>query len=548
MSEIPVEQSSPDIPDILLPQPLQRALNVEIETNILDPVSHNYNPATGGSTRFVLPSKAVMDSPNATINFEICNSASDATTMFPIWSGGLGCINNITCRVGGSILSRIENAGLYATIKKSHTSHSYQSNVLDIHQAASNQSNVRTINAPVGARAIPAGMANKTTALGFSQITNPALDQDNQYGEQLEGLNVGIVHAQQSSKDIRSLAVSTGGQPGPEVSLKLSDLFPIFKEFQMPLFAMAQIEIEIDWNPTVGAAVQFQNVTNNIIVANNPVAAAASANLSAVFAAPPFMSIDYLHYDEGERARVVNQIQTTGMARGFREVIHTRGINAGTSTATPGTQARSSHLLGMAGKEVQNIYVVKRLDTATNPNDTLNNVLLNRNPTMSQFKSSQMANESYNCLINNQKLYNRDVDNCALQWSYLSQCDTGAWNCLPLEYDTMDYNAGLQNVLGNSSVAGVPSAVALAPADVNCATAKLVSGQKHVIGIPLMKQPELGSGMRGNGELIGTAPIQFEYACNKINGATNSPTNLDFFIEVRRVMVITPFGVSVADA
>ncbi len=63
-----------------------------------------------------------------------------------------------------------------------------------------------------------------------------------------------------------------------------------------------------------------------------------------------------------------------------------------------------------------------------------------------------------------------------------------------------------------------------------------------------MKQPERGSGPRGNGEMMGTAPIQIEYACNKITGQNDTPVNLDFFIEQRRVMVITPFGVSVADA
>ena len=548
MSEL--DTATPDIPDILRPRPLQRAVDVNVETKILDPVSHQYAGATGGSSRFVLPASGVLDSPNATINFEICNGASDATTMYPTWSGGLGCINNITCRVGGQIISRIENAGLYATIKKAHFNHSYQSNVLDILQCSSNQALVRNINAPLGALA-NAGFANKTTARGFSQVVNPAIDQDNYYGCPVEAAQApgNIQHQQQSSKLIRSLA---NAARGPEVSLRLHDLFPVFKEFQMPLFAMAQVEIEIEWNPTVGAAVQFQNVTNNIIVSANPVAAAASANLDAVFASNPFMSLDILHYNDAERANIVSIIQNTGMAMNFREVVHTRGINQGTAGVAPsGAVVSSSHLLGMAGKEVQNIYVVKRLDVNTNPNDELGNfVKVNRNTLLSQFKSSQMPNESYNVFINNNKIYNRNVDNPALQWTYLSQCETGAWNCLPLEYDTMDYNVDLQNVMGNSSTAGVPSLVTLAANDTNCVTAKLLSGQKHVLGIPLMKQVELGS-VRGNGQLIGTAPISFEYSCNKITSAAGignaGPTNLDFYIEIRRSMVLTPFGVSVSD-
>ncbi len=41
-------ENSDTIPDILQPKPLERAVNVNVETNILEPVVHEYNAVYGG--------------------------------------------------------------------------------------------------------------------------------------------------------------------------------------------------------------------------------------------------------------------------------------------------------------------------------------------------------------------------------------------------------------------------------------------------------------------------------------------------------------------
>ena len=542
-----IETQSANIPDILQPQPLQRAVDVTVETNILDPVSHEYNSLTGGSTRFILPSVGVLDCPNATINFEIVNgdvnnAGTDDTTMFPVWCGGLGCIRNITARCGGAVISRIEDCGMYSTLKTGHATQNHRANVLDVRHSSCNQIAVRTINNPTPPET---GFVSSTTTRGFSQVINPIIDQDNTYGSQLEGLaGAGVVHTPQTCKNIKSFA--SRGQ-GPEVSIRLADIIPIFSSLQLPLFQMAQVEIEIEWNTSVGAAVTYANVANNIVVSNNPAGAAGLTGFNASFGATPFMSVDYLHYNDQERAVISQRIQQTGMAMNFTEVTQTAGINQAFGLVPAGGIAAntSTHLLGMAGKELQNIYVVKRPNVLQNPNQQVNGQVYNRNPVTAQFKSQQNLNENYNVFINNQKIYNRNVGNAALQYTYLSQCDT-PWNCLPLEYDNMNYNADLNMVLGNSSVAGVPNTAAALAANVNCLTGRLLSGTKHVIGIPLLKQPSLGP-VRNNGERIGTAPVQFDYTCSRTLGADDMDTDLTFFLEHRRALVITPFGVAISD-
>ena len=76
------------VPDILVPKTLERAVDVTVETNILEPVSHQYSSEVGGVTRYVLPAKGVLDAPNCTINFEIVNGnelvdGTDDKIMFP---------------------------------------------------------------------------------------------------------------------------------------------------------------------------------------------------------------------------------------------------------------------------------------------------------------------------------------------------------------------------------------------------------------------------------------------------------------------------------
>ena len=108
--------------DILKPQTLARAIDVEVETNILEPVAHQYTSRNGGVTRFVLPAKAVLDAPNAALTFEIVNGeaageGTDRRLAFPLMTGGTAMIRRITVRTGGQIISQVDEAALYNTVK-----------------------------------------------------------------------------------------------------------------------------------------------------------------------------------------------------------------------------------------------------------------------------------------------------------------------------------------------------------------------------------------------------------------------------------------------
>ena len=81
--------------DTLTTATLDRAVNATIETNILNPITHNYDYQTGGQTTFRFPSSGVLDAPNCSLEFN--PTSVDGKACFPLSSGGQSMIDRITC-------------------------------------------------------------------------------------------------------------------------------------------------------------------------------------------------------------------------------------------------------------------------------------------------------------------------------------------------------------------------------------------------------------------------------------------------------------------
>tara|TARA_R110002020_G_scaffold410331_1_gene620083 strand:- start:56 stop:883 length:828 start_codon:yes stop_codon:yes gene_type:complete len=274
--------------------------------------------------------------------------------------------------------------------------------------------------------------------------------------------------------------------------------------------------------------------------------------------------LDYILYDEPERAQIQAVINSPqGMNLSFIETIRTKGVSPQASAATIAAGAgtteviNSNHILGMAGKEVHSMCVLKAYDvksgqglteraSVTNGVNTHLNVLLN------QFKSQQMIGEKYNFIINNNRLYDKDVDNVAVQYNYLTQVG-GNYNTVGAYYNTMNYNTEkckeLLDASWNGKAAVATDAVG---GGVNGRTKRYLAGSNHVIGLSLEKMRGIGP-VPGNGQRISTAPIEFNYSrvAVKQNGAADDlcgAVDLTFYINYRKSLTIQANGVSVNDA
>lgn len=550
-----------NIPDILKPIPLGRAVDVEVETNILEPVSHQYTSRDGGRTRWVLPSKAVLNAPNAAMVFEVVNGeaageGTDRRLAFPLMSGGVAMIQRMTVRCGSQILSQIDLANQYNTVKNIFKSQAYKSDVLDIRHHSQNNIQTKILANNSGSAAI-AGATLGQGLVGYHQISNNDIDIQNKWGKQIID-EADVQHLFQKNKLLRDY--DNRGK-GPECVVRLGDIMNFFEANNLPLLAMAQVEIECEWKAGPASTTQYQNIIDSPVIVNNAALAGATTGLNIGFAAPPVLQLDYIHYPEEEMQKIMASVEQ-GMALNFTEVVTTFGVNPEMGAVADGVYPiTSNHILGMAGKEVKKIYVAKNLDKrsaqgAVEKDYTQGGCQTHRNQWLWDFKSVQCPSEVYNFVVNNDRIYGIDIANASQAYNQLQQCEQVA-HVLPAQYDTMNFNANVLSLLNNTKDAGV---VDNAAADSGF-TQRILGGSMNVIGLNLDKYNELDmrggrtkTATPGNGERIGSAPIEFRYTCSKTRDAA-TPTNenraavnLTFFIEYRRALVINNMGVSVSDA
>ena len=548
--------------DILKPQQLARAIDVEVETNILEPVSHQYTSRNGGSTRFVLPAKAVLDAPNAALTFEIVNGeatgeGTDRRLAFPLMTGATAMIRRITCRTGGQIISQVNEVDLYNTVKNIFKSNAYKRNVLDVRHGSSNSQKVKILQNQSGAAAVT-GYTLGSGLVGYHQISNDDIDQQNTWGNNIltvaapavTNAGVEVSHLFQKNKLLRDF---DNRGLGPEVTIRLGDIMPFFESNQLPLLAMAQTEIVIEWKAGPTAAAQYDAINQAPVIVNNAALAGATVGLNIGFAAPPTLQVDYIHYPEDEQIKLMNTVQGPGIRLNFSEVVTTYGVNP-EKAAGDGTSAiTSNHIIGMAGKEVKKIYIAKNYDKLSaqgvvEKNNTQTGCQTHINQYLWDNKSIQTPGEIYNFIVNNERIYGIDIANPSQAYNQLKQCEDIA-HVLPAQFDTMDFNADVLSLLNNTGEAGTVDNAAATSGF----SQRILGGSMNVIGLNLDKYNEMGNAI-GNGERIGSAPIEFRFTCNKTRDAgttaneNSAAVNLTFFIEHRRSLIINKMGADVSDA
>ena len=545
MSEATMTSSPVGAPDVLMNQPLSRQMDVDIESTILEPVSHSYNTATGGTTVWILPAKGVLRARDALIRFQLTSTEGNNLVGYNFATGGAGCIDTITAKCGGSIISQSQRAAHYMNIKQNFQEHEKKVGILDARHCSSHDVELNVANAKIAT-----GRQN----LGFQQLYNPECDQVAGLGKSYNSGGANS-HQLQISKCLSNVNLQS-----PEIIVRLGDLFEIFDENDLPTMGMAQIEIVIQWNPcgdpNVAAGVRTDNVVIDATIPAIPGAAAntapAVAQRGTVTMDTPTMLLDYIHYPQEEQQKIVDSINSPGGLRiNFSEVLYTRGVNP---TAIAQGQVTSNHILGMAMKEVKKIYVAKNYDQFSNTgvnelNVDFNGIKTHRNVLTNQFRSQQIPGESYNFFINNNRVYDKDVSNPAIAHDYLSQCKEN-FRIPNVYFDTTNYNANKTQILLDADYA---NGTQVAQTINQGRTKMYLAGSCNYIGLNLDKYNSLGSAM-GNGTRIGSSPIEFNYnrlavaAVGGTNGAHLAQVDLDFYIVYRRSLVIRPLGCDTSDA
>ena len=137
-------------PDVLLNQPLSRQLDVDIESTILEPVSHSYNSTTGGISVFQIPQKGILRARGSLIRFSLTSLEANNVVGYNFSVGGAGCINRITAKCGGTIISQSDRSAHYMNVKQNFKSQEIKEGVIDARHMSSHNLDLNIASAKIG--------------------------------------------------------------------------------------------------------------------------------------------------------------------------------------------------------------------------------------------------------------------------------------------------------------------------------------------------------------------------------------------------------------
>ena len=459
------------LPDVLNVSPLNAIETMNIETNKLDPIVINQSIA-----RFVLERKGILDV-GSVITMSVHPVDPTALKCFlPIKTGCHALVKKALLKVGTKVLATSDMYGTFQTIRRAFKTNEEKSQKDFVKNGTLDC--LEPDNAGAGKYQLKDCIYDTTGAIATADPS------------------VQITHSQTAC---------------PVFSIRLSELFPMMRNVQLPLYLMNEpVSIEITWNTQADGAANigkmlcfedgFAGTTGAVIGVNNV----------------HFLA-DYLTYEDGRMAataKIVNSDQ--GLAMPYEDIIVTN-TNIPAVTAPVGTatlRQEVSRDLGLSGRNVRQILVHDR--------PAAPNVLLG------QYNSlAYNVSDSYNWRINDQTVYSREVQLEARKQNQLAQCFTANINCLNAEY-SFDIITNKQaanhpqnnNVISNSTFAGHEM--------------NLIQGQMHFEGVDLSISP---LNIPGAGIKVGQKPI--EHLRTITHTAQNNVERIcSYFSTVERAFVL----------
>ena len=464
------------VPQALQIKTLPTVSNMKVETSILDPTT-----ITENGCRFVLERKGILDTGSCIQLGVVTNTATRAwgngAAFMPLRTGIHACIKSATLRIGSQIIAQSDNYNQYATMTR-------QFKTLEERQ-----------------------FKDRAT-----KLTNDGLEPNNA-GTGLYQPCDAIWASATSGSTHPQTKLTAEENTTPLGVIKLSELFPMARSLQLPLFAIHQpVVIEITWEKQGNAIGEVGKLClfdpNHV-----PTDFGAKVALTQV----KFLA-DYLTYSNDVMNEVSSQVMSdNGLTVPYDDlVLTTTTIPA----AGVGTQIVSRDI-GMSNMEVKSLmWADKRNISATQP---LISGLMG-----AYYSSATYLPTSYNVRVNDRNIYNRDVDRESQQQNQLAQVmgvDMSVSRC-EYSWDENVSKGGAETI----GTAGLITNHRIAVADLNGVPCRQTvgaaisavggnglqfEGMQHYCGIDLTTDPSTGAGTR-----VGQKPISLTRELRRVdNGA-----------------------------
>ena len=472
MSSQPRKLGLNDLPAALNLKPMAVVENMNIETNILDPVVVNRD-----FCRFVLEKKGVLDS-GSIFTFRLLaeNAGMNARVHTPIRAGIHSVIRNATLKIGTKIVSQVQDYPYYKVIKRCFVSQEEKE----------------------GKHHVKYG-----TNDGLAPSTQPA----SATLEMKTGFQSGNNKLAYGALDLTSLSSTTA-----EFQIKLSDIFPLMRNIQLPLFVINEpVSVEFTFNN-----IQAEGQIN--ISQADPGGGVIFRPIARLDPNSVQMVADYLTYDAATMNETAKEVMSdTGLFIPYEDLILTTN-QIPVPVVTGQTHTTD---IAVSGRKVRSIVVhTNRFST---------------NPLHGVYSSEGLRKgESYNFRINDTSMYPNDVNKEHKKMRELSKVFGVEIQVPKIEFDldlqVADNGAENQNIItGTITYEGKAQRGSL-------------EAKHNYIGVDLRTNNSMAV---GNGLQIGQKPIQLVRKFDKVLAAENQASTQRIFAMVERAMILKDGNVSV---
>jgi hypothetical protein len=462
--------SNNSLPDVLNVQPMPSIQTMNIETNQLDPIVINQ-----GFARFVLEKKGILDV-GSTFTFSVhpTDATGDNKAFLPVKTGIHALIKRAILKVGTKVLATSDDYAHYQTMKRAFKTNEEKSQ-------------------------------KDFVKVGSIDVFEP----DNQGTGKYQMKTVNYSNATTATID-PSITLTTSETECPVFSIKLSELFPMMKNVQLPLYLIGEhVSVEITFNK--------QSSTQTGVIACFQQGYAGGTGIKVGTDNCKFLA-DYLTY-ENERMDATAKLvmSDTGLVMPYEDLILTSSNIPKLAVAPVGANVvpqQTTRDLGLSGRNVRSILLHDHIQGS---ND------------LAGIYTADAYNvpDAYNWRINDKLVYSRDVVSEARKANQLSHVFSTNVNCLSAEYSN--------DLITNKLVTNQPpNQDIITDNTLEGHEQKKLQGKLHFEGVDLSVSP---LNVAGAGMLVGQKPVEHIRTIYR-TAENNSDRELRYFSLVERMMTL----------
>ena len=474
---------SNQLPEILSVKPLSTAENMEIKTEILDPISFSNTECT-----FQIPKNGILDG-GSFVSLAVRTATGVGDAFLPLKTGIHGLVKSVQLLCGSKVIASNDDYAHYTTMTRQFETPEHRANV-DMVKSGTCLDRWNQIDATSG-RLCPKDLFWTTVA------------DDNT-----------------ARCDVPLIITPTSSDATtPVFCVPLSTLVPFMRSRQLPLFSMKEsVYIRIQFNTQTergdGTICCFTEGS-----ASSGVIVPSQANCK-------FYS-DHLYYTDGTMAETQKKVYSeNGLSYVYEDLITTNAQIPATANPAAGAivEQKVERDLAISGRTLRSILMASKTTGATH------NLLGNYTA------DCDLTNSLFNLRINENRLWDRDLENPAHKHNELTKVMDK-----PLQvpnqlysYNTDTNKAAADNALNQNSLFIGRILGHVMPAADNTGAGNDLRGTSHYVGYDATTS---GFNVLGNGLRIGVKPVIVQQTLRRTNGR-HTAREMRVFSNVERIINI----------